>query len=175
VATNPQPPFYSLLPPTSGSDAAVGAQKIKNGLSPMQGETCQGTYTGMKRCAINTVISDDTQDLATGFLDGSIADNLAQCDELKPCSNCARHGVLCSLTDANAPPVPTIASSSSSGSTVPRTTTKPKTVRLTCTTVAKLVNLSKHTGNPGRQCIISDTLEECRPINNNRAVRWRLA
>jgi hypothetical protein len=107
-------------------------------------------YAQVKRCAINTVISGDAEDLATRFWEGSVADNLAQCDELKPCSNCARHGVLCSLTDPNAPPVPSIASSGSSGSTAPKSTTKPKTVRLTCTTVAKVMNLSRHTGNPGR-------------------------
>ncbi|KAL5396340.1 hypothetical protein PMIN03_000734 [Paraphaeosphaeria minitans] len=53
-----------------------------------------------------------------------------KCDELKPCSNCARHGVLCSLIDPNAPPpVPTIAGSSSSNnsSSAPRKTAKPKT------------------------------------------------
>lgn len=85
----------------------------------------------MKRCAINTVISDDSRDLATGFWDILFADNLAQCDELKPCSNCARHGVLCSLIDPNAPPlVPTVASSSSTSSAAPKKTAKPKTVRL---------------------------------------------
>ncbi|CAI6300515.1 unnamed protein product [Periconia digitata] len=30
-----------------------------------------------------------------------------KCDENRPCSNCARHGVSCSLVDPNAPPIPT--------------------------------------------------------------------
>jgi hypothetical protein len=42
--------------------------------------------------------------------------HILQCDELKPCSNCARHGVPCSLViwDSKAPPMPAASSSSSS-------------------------------------------------------------
>jgi hypothetical protein len=96
----------------------------------MQSEACQGTNE--RTVSFNTVISGDARDLATGFLDGSIADHLAQCDELKPCSNCARHGVLCSLVDPNAPPpVPTVASSSSSSlSSAAKKSATLKTVRL---------------------------------------------
>ncbi|KAF1966719.1 hypothetical protein BU23DRAFT_559996 [Bimuria novae-zelandiae CBS 107.79] len=50
-----------------------------------------------------------------------------KCDELKPCSNCARHGVLCSLVDPNAPPPVPAPSNSSGSSSAPKKTGKTKT------------------------------------------------
>jgi hypothetical protein len=46
--------------------------------------------------------------------------DVGQCDELKPCSNCARHGVLCSLVTWDPSVQPTSTSASSSNSSVPK-------------------------------------------------------
>lgn len=131
-------------------------------------------YVNVERCAIKIIISDQTQRLATGFRDGLLADHLAQCDELKPCSNCTRHGVLCSLVDPNAaPPVPAPASSSGS-SNAPKRTAKPKTVRLALyLSDLAMVDSDKYTGTSRRKYIINGTFEACRP--GYRAIRCRIA
>ncbi|KAF2688334.1 hypothetical protein K458DRAFT_440034 [Lentithecium fluviatile CBS 122367] len=49
-----------------------------------------------------------------------------KCDESKPCSNCARHGVLCSLVDPNAAlQVPAASGSGSGSGRVPKRSVKP--------------------------------------------------
>jgi hypothetical protein len=64
--------------------------------------------------------------------------NVGQCDELKPCSNCARHGVPCSLVtwDPSAPqpsPGPTPSESSSAPKHLnEESEDPPKPVRLVC-------------------------------------------
>ncbi|PVH95735.1 hypothetical protein DM02DRAFT_139248 [Periconia macrospinosa] len=53
-----------------------------------------------------------------------------KCDENRPCSNCSRHGVLCSLIDPNAPPVPSQAQGGTAN-TVRKTPSKAQLVQQT--------------------------------------------